>query len=281
MSEKERKWYKIIFKQNQPIHLGSLKWRVLNETLLFIPGFTMWGTLTNAYLLENKPNSEEELKEIKKYFETITCFYPCFDENGERVLFPKFKDGKFYLGNYSEEELRFYFTDSLVRTAVEPINRGAKEEALYEIEFISPKPKKGFCEDVKNLYWVGVLEITEKFEDFLKEGLKIYVGGDIRYGLGELELVKKDPISEGELKKWNINENGELNINNEEVLVNFLEFNNNIEFEGKLLLVPELEFKENIPTIVDAKYFIVPGSKVMGNMKNDYKLNRGRFLLSR
>lgn len=281
-------WYRLIFKQNQPIHIGGLKWGVLNETLLFIPGSTMWGALTNAYLLKNKPSSKEELEKIKEYFKVITCFYPCFDKEGNKVLFPKFNGGRFYLGDFLEEEFRFYFTDSLVRTALEPMGRGAKENALYELEFILSKPKKGFHEDIRSLYWVGVIKIDEAVkeiiekESFLKEGLKVFIGGDVRYGFGELELVKKDnDIGNEELEKWNLNENGTLEIK-ELTLRNFLEFDNKIKFEGKLLLVPELDFKENIAKVQDAKFFISPGSKISEDLKNKdkYKLIKGRFILN-
>ena len=277
-------WYKLIFKQNQPIHIGGSKWGVLNETILFISGFTMWGALTNAYLLEN-PSSEDELERIKKYFETITCFYPSF--NKENILEPKFERGKFYLGGFLEEEFRFYFTDSLVRTAIEPINRGSKEEALYELEFVLPKPKKEFLDKVNgfidNLYWIGLIGIEEKnskdIENFLKNGLKVYVGGDVRYGFGELELVKIEKIEEDKIKDWNLDKEGKLCLNNEKKLVNFLEFNNNIKFKGKLILIPELEFSENLPKVEDAKFFISPGSKIKeeGN-KEKYILKKGKFV---
>lgn len=43
------KWYKLVFKQNQPIHIGSTKWGIVNKTEIFIPGWTMWGALTKTF----------------------------------------------------------------------------------------------------------------------------------------------------------------------------------------------------------------------------------------
>jgi hypothetical protein len=31
------KWYKLIFKQNQPIHIGSTKWGIVNKTEILFP----------------------------------------------------------------------------------------------------------------------------------------------------------------------------------------------------------------------------------------------------
>ncbi len=51
--ENKMVWYKLVFKQNQPIHIGYIDWGVVNETQIFIPGWTMWGALTKAYNICN------------------------------------------------------------------------------------------------------------------------------------------------------------------------------------------------------------------------------------
>jgi len=44
-------WYKLTFRQIQPIHLGYKKHGVINETRIFITGQTMWGALTGFGLI--------------------------------------------------------------------------------------------------------------------------------------------------------------------------------------------------------------------------------------
>ena len=229
------KWYKLRFKQNQPIHIGSTKWGVVNKTEIFIPGWTMWGALTKTF----NQYSKRKLSDNQKLFETITCFYPSFYENGDKILFPNYKNGLFYLGEeYSEDKFRYEFTDTFVSTAIIPGLRSAKEESLHEIEILLPQNKEG----KKSLYWVGILGINEELLssnkdlfNFLKEGLKnIYIGGDVKYGFGELQLISSSEIkseNNDELKNWNINNDGCLILDDNKNIKEFLEFSPEIKFK--------------------------------------------------
>jgi len=265
------KWYKLVLKQNQPIHIGSARWGVVNETEIFIPGWTMWGALTKAY----NQYSKSKLSDNQKLFETITCFYPSFEENGDNALFPKYENGSFYLGEeYSEDKFRYEFTDTFVSTAIVPGTRSAKDESLHEIEILLPQSKK----EKKSLYWVGVLGIDNDLPDFFKKGLKIYVGGDIKYGLGELQLHLDPELENGLfLEGWNIDNNGYLNLSNDKNIKQFLEFSPEIKFEGELKLLAEFDFTKNTPKVKKAGYFINIGSKIINGITSEYKLVKGKF----
>jgi len=305
--EKKIKWYKLVFKQNQPIHIGSTKWGIVNKTEIFIPGWTMWGALTKAF----NQYSKRKLSENQKLFETITCFYPSFDEKGHNILFPNYKNGLFYLENhseeYSEDEFRYEFTDTFVSTAIIPGLRSAKEESLHEIEVLLPESKKDSKKDSKKekkqLYWVGILGINEKLLsdnsdnkdlnkdlfNFLEEGLKnIYIGGDVKYGFGELELIrppnnnnnvlKLKELGINDLKRWNIDNNGYLTLEDNKNIKQFLEFSPEIKFEGELKLLAEFDFTKNTPEIKNVSYFINIGSKINSKIPNlSFKLVKGKF----
>jgi len=75
-------------------------------------------------------------------------------------------------GNYSEEKFRFYFVDTIVQTAIVPINRNAKDESLHELDFILPKQK---LEDfkVENLHWIGIINIDENIKNSFWKFAKI------------------------------------------------------------------------------------------------------------
>ncbi len=232
-------WYKLTFKQIQPIHIGDNKHGVINETKIFIPGQTMWGALTNAYF--QKTNNYN-----KNLFENVSCFYSQI-KNKDNVLTPQYKNGEFYLDELSEIEFRQKFTTTLLSTAINPTTLNAQDKSFHEIDVILPK------DDIK---WVGYLKVNE---DIINELLKIksfYIGGDSRYGLGLVELINtkeenynQEPIK-GKINKYTPNE---------PFLTNFLEFNNQ-KFEGKLELLAEFDFTQNTPKIIEAKYYITPGS---------------------
>jgi len=257
-------WYKLIFKQKQPIHIGKFEWGVVSETEIFIPGWTMWGALVNAYIKKNKINDINKIEEIQRYFETITNFFPSFD--GENILEPKYKKGNFYLGDYSEEKFRYEYVRADFKTSIEPISRKAKDEHLYEFEYIIPK-----------FYWIGLIKIeNEEIKKFLKdENPEIFIGGDSKYGYGllELENFKEAKI---DLKNWNLNDDGKLNVDNK-TLRNFLEFKKDLKFEGELKLLGEFNFNQSIPVLTNAKYFLNIGSKI-NDLDLNYFLKKGKFI---
>lgn len=270
-------WYKLVFKQIQPIHVGSAKWGVVKETGIFIPGQTMWGALVNVYLIKNKITGREKVKEIEKIFEKITNFFPSFDE--KEILAPNYKDENFYLGNYSEEKFRYYFVDTIIQTAITPLSRKAKEESLHELDFILPKPKEKLEDFNKNLYWVGLAYLDdEKSKQFLEKRLKIYIGGDVKYGFGELELISKEKANNEILRKWQI-EGNKIKILSNIPSLYFIDLETINEFEGEISLIPEFDFRENTPKVENAKFFISPGSKLkQERYVNISNLRKGKII---
>ena len=195
----DKKWYKLVFKQIQPIHIGFGSHGVVNETRIFIPGWTMWGALTKAYNLING----NELSQNQKLFENISCFYPNFDKEGndENVLFPKFDKGNFYLGNYSEDNFRAKFVDTFILTAINPATNTALDESLHELNIILPSVKANYREDDKDekqIYWVGIISLKED----VNIPNEIYIGGDARYGLGLMQFVDKKLLGEDLEGDW-------------------------------------------------------------------------------
>jgi len=245
-------WKKIVYKQIQPLHIGYGNYGVMNETRLFIPGITMWGALTNAFGKENNWD-KDQYEQNKAFFENITCFYPMIEN---AVLYPKFKNGEFYLGDKSEKEFRYEYVDTYVSTAINPTTLNAKDENLHEIDIILPQNK----EDKKQLYWVGYINTSEKIPE------EIYVGGDSRYGFGLMKLEREfEENYSYEVKKGIYQSRYPKN----EPLLNFLEFESDKKFEGKIEILAEFDFSENRPKVNEAKYYIVPGSKIYANNRHD------------
>mgnify|MGYP001773923038 CR=1 FL=1 len=269
-------WKKLIFKQNQPIHIGSGRWGVLKETDIFIYGQTMWGALTNTYFQKTQ-NYDKTL------FEKISNFFPSLD--GDNILKPHYIKGEFHLGDFSEKEFRAYFVDTLVQTAVEPISRKATDESLHEIDYILPRPKREFqniqkLKLLKNqLLWIGIIDIEDN--GFLEIGLRIYVGADSRYGYGELELIDIKDLDEKDKEFWWIDgENIKIKEDEFKPTPYFIEIRENMEFVGEVILLSEFNFQKNSPEVVNAKYYITVGSivKSLGDFKNkNLVLTKGRL----
>ena len=274
-----KKWYKLVFKQIQPIHIGAGSYGVINETRIFIPGWTIWGALTKAYNLKNG----KALSENHEVFENISSFYPCFNKEGNDVLFPEFKNGEFYLGNYSEDNFRAKFVDTFVSTAIDSRTNTAIDESLHELNIILPGVKADYYEQDKSyenqLYWVGIVLLEENQKNNLSD--EIYIGGDARYGLGRMKLVKKDDIGESLPNDWKIKENG--------ILRNYFPVgaycntpqNNDTSKESKIELLVEIvnswdRAELQVKLRGDTGFFYVPGTKLnMQDMRDSFKLNKG------
>jgi len=266
------KWYRLVFKQLLPIHIGNFRWGVVNQTEIFIPGQVIWGALVKRYLELKGIISNREIEEIKKRFEVISNFFPSLD--GEKILEPRYKDGEFYLGNFSEREFRFLFTFADFRTSIEPVLRKAKDEHLYEFEYILPFPIKENLKSLKRrgekerdlenlerslkernpLRWIGIIGIPEDDENikgFIKEGLKVWIGGDTKYGLGKMVLENVGEISEENLlKEWNVTPEGALDYSETKSIRNFISVDYLEEIEqGELKLLVKLNFDKNIPKV--------------------------------
>ncbi len=256
MSGNNNKWYKLVFKQIQPIHIGMGSYGVINETRIFIPGWTMWGALTKAHNLQ-----EGNLSANQGLFANISCFFPCFDPEGkeENILFPQFKNGEFYLGDYSEDQFRAKFTDTFMSTAIALLSNTALEESLHELNVILPGAKADYAENEKEkqLYWVGIIEI----DDIKKIPSKIYIGGDSKYGLGKMVWENK---FNNDINEWTIKDG---------IIRNYLPINSNYkEVEGKIELLVEVDRPwdgaELRVKLRDEKgFFFVPGSKIKKEFK--------------
>ncbi len=258
MSEEKR--YLLIFEQIQPLHVGAGSYGVVSETRIFIPGWTMWGALTNAYCRM----MGEHPKENQESFEKITCFYPSFHpstgKDNENVLFPVFKGGKLHLGQFSEDKFRAMFVDTFVSTAINPAYRSAKDESLHEINIVLPKAKFGYSVNSKEqrLYWIGAVETSADIPD----GMKIVVGGDVRYGFGEMVLKEKKEITEKKyFDKWLFEGADEV------ILRNYLavgKLQNTKLVEGKTKVVVKLEesWKDANLRVTEPEMCFAPGSKI-------------------
>lgn len=285
-------WYKLIFKQISPIHIGIFNYGVLSETRIFIPGWTMWGALVNKY--GQHKGKEEYFEEGKKIFESITCFYPKLGKKN-KVLFPEYKNGEFYLGDYSENKFRAKFTDVYVSTSIQPLSLTAKDESLHEIEVILPK-SKFVNENKENLYWIGLLGIDEdkkeEIETFLEKNSNIIVGGDNRYGLGNMkldELVQLNEATNDELSNcWGITKEGKPIFEKDKFLKNYFSITDGFYDEireGERIfhvgtiehVIIDYDFSSARLKAEKSKICVIPGSKIKVDRDCNYKLIRGIF----
>lgn len=269
MSDMNKKlcWYRLIFKQLTPLHIGMKNYGVLSETRLFIPEWTIWGALVAAYG-KIKGWKDADFKNGQELLKSSTCFFPVADKE-KCVMFPTFKNGKIYIGDFKEEEFRLNYTDTYVSTtyvstSIRPEDVSAKDNSLHETEAVLTKSKK----DGKQIYWVGLIGIREddksNFINFMNQLEEIFVGGDIRYGFGNLNVLKDkiSEVNEEALQDWNIDLSGNVLCNGKPIKKYLKCDSNYILQKGKLEFILKYDFSKSTPTIIDNGFFFVPGSEV-------------------
>lgn len=281
------KWLELTFVQLSPVHIGKYNYGVISETRIFIPGFTMWGALVNAYGLKNGA-TDSAYEDLKKKFENITCFYPVFNDE---IYLPEFHKGQLcyisYPGRikYTEKQIKALFIDTYISTAVTPDKLAAKKGTLHEIEVFldRSKFKNGISRDINQVYWRGLVGIYDsRYEEFLSEGLEIIVGGDSRYGLGRLRLESKKEIGEKELGMWQIDKNGYFK-SSENPILNYMDAGEVELLKGKIEAVVQLDYRNMIPEAAKNKddnsfrICFVPGSIVSLKNNVSLKLEKGIY----
>jgi hypothetical protein len=280
MSKKKKlQWFELVFEQLRPLHIGKITYGVTAETEVFIPGQTMWGGLTKTFNLGNKA----DLSGNQELFSTITCFFPSLD--AENILAPFYNNGLLYLGEISVDEFRFAFLDTFISTAIKPLSREAIDKSLHEMDFILPQPKNELPDSGINrstkLHWIGLIgidgDITE-LDAFLQEDkLTINVGGESKYGFGQMKLHSKKIIDAPILEQWGLTDKGELLLKDvssddgkKTGLRNFVQINRDVvraEWEGHIVpaIIPIAEFdfiRSNTSMIKEKNYYISIGSNI-------------------
>lgn len=279
-------WYRIVYEQKKPIHIGGRKYGVISETRLFMPGWTVFGALVNACALQQK--SPAAFETWQKKLMSITCFFPALGTENEDILFPEVScDGLQFKSEktvYDEHDFRRRFVNSYLSTAIDPVSLSAAQESTHEMEVILPEERKarGVAERYQ-LYWTGLLKAEKEDIEAIEKSESFYIGQDARYGLGELKLCSIQIITNEEIKHyWGMNiEYDRIYISDNRPLRNFLDMDVLKHGVGKVLgtkelIVTEFDFISSAVPVIKEYYFAIsPGSKIHIKNKLELALKKG------
>ena len=74
---------------------------------------------------------------------------------------------------------------------------------------------------MNKLKWIGLLNINEDIKREL-ENLKIFIGGDVRYGYGLMKIIKIENTNEELKEMFNIYEDEDFEIKKESLITKHL-----------------------------------------------------------
>lgn len=194
--------YRWVWQVEAPLHIGTVPAGMLNRTRLYVPAQTFWGALTAELArlrAQGFPIYEEVGTELREKTR-LSYLYPAEVVNGQWMAWlPRYKEGEGLVweredgGDQEKGDRKFRKRLLVTRagTAIEPESDSAAEDTLRELELISPF----WLSDgtlFKRVALVGYIFCNNAMSD-LKSIETLWVGGDIRYGLGRLRRVAWEP----------------------------------------------------------------------------------------
>jgi hypothetical protein len=185
--------YRIVLRLISPMHIGWRKVGNLQQTRKYVTGKVFWASLTARLTRDMKRGNQnnaysdigEELQECFRFGYFYTALKKDDVGNIESV-----EDLIMYYP--WEENFDYMFLDSYVSTAMDHKRGGSKEGTLHEVEFVSPRSRKG-----QQVYLIGDIwvkeKISEKIEGWDTSLGYLQLGGERSYGWGRVEPVF-DPV---------------------------------------------------------------------------------------
>lgn len=198
------KLYRWTWRLESPLFVGALPAGSLNRCRLYVPSRALWGTLTAelARRRENGfPSYETEGTTLHENTRFTYLFPAECDGKHWRAWLPRYEerdglvwrredqsDSKHDLTN---RQMRLRLLDARPGTAIDPDSDSAEDGSLRETECVLP----AWRDTGAPVALAGYVFLKQGLSD-LRDLHTIFLGGDTRYGLGQLRRVDMPPASE-------------------------------------------------------------------------------------
>lgn len=189
------------------LHVGMPPAGALNRTRLYIPARAVWGALTAESARRQSasfPDYQTVGARLKKQTRFTYLFPAQKREDTWHAWLPEYRENKGLVwvredrGEEAEDRrFRRWLLTTRPATAIAPASGTAEEGTLRELEVIVATSRWGKEDQPPQpVGFAGYVFLAEEAENALLEIEEIFVGGDIRYGLGRLKRVECSSKSE-------------------------------------------------------------------------------------
>ncbi|MDQ1262692.1 MAG: hypothetical protein QG575_1873 [Euryarchaeota archaeon] len=198
--------FRWVWRLESPIHVGIPPAGSLDRCRLFLPARNLWAALTAELAREDMGEAPENLDKYReigqelqrscrfsnlypsvKFKEGWKAWLPCF-EKGEGLCWRR--ELSIEIPPMPHTAFRGKLLDARPGTAIDPVTDSAAERSLHETEVINPWWRGSQRRKAEPVAMVGYLFCRNQstYNDLSRVSL-LYMGGDIRYGLGKLVRV--------------------------------------------------------------------------------------------
>ncbi len=192
--------YRWVWRLHSPLHLGTTPAGSLNRTRLYIPARALWGALTAELARRRCPSFPDYQGTGKELSENcrFSYLFPAEQVNGRWLAWlPRYEEGQGLVWRRedktdAEEDMpdrvfRSRLLTTRSGTAVDPHSNSAAEGSLREYEVLNPWCRWEDGQAPQPMAFVGYVMLADKGPCEMLSIEELYIGGDTRYGLGQVQ----------------------------------------------------------------------------------------------
>jgi hypothetical protein len=200
------KLYRWVWRLEAPLHIGVTPAGILNRTRLYIPARNIWAALTADLARRSSAASFPDYQKVGQQVQEAMRFsylYPAEQVNGKwQAWLPQYEQNGNEPGliwrredggkSLPDRQFRRRILITRPSTAIDPSADSAADGSLHELECISPWWRQVNGQDSDHaVAMVGYVlcQNTQSYQQLCQNVMaidEIFVGGDVRYGLGHL-----------------------------------------------------------------------------------------------
>jgi len=183
--------YTVIYELRSPLHIGYHKVGNLQRTRYYIPARNLWGAVTEALTRRGFSTTDApqgDYQQIGEWVKHHCAFGYWFIRENDEPLAPHYEGNRLKYGPLTAAEFERRYLDAHVTTALDAATTSAQAGSLHEVEYIAPHRREGKRTQVGG--WVFLDETAQAVLDWPAWLSELQVGGERRYGFGQLRLVE-------------------------------------------------------------------------------------------
>lgn len=196
-----------VWQVESPLFIGMPPASALNRCRLYVPARAMWAAVTaerarrEAIHFPAYADLGERLRENARF----TYLYPAEQVQGEwRAWLPHFefgaglawrREGEQPADRIADRKFRRRLLDARPGTAIDPDSDSAEDKSLRETECVLPYWRQGSSRASSPVAFAGYVLLKQGIQD-LNDIAVLFLGGDTRYGLGQMRRVEWSAASD-------------------------------------------------------------------------------------
>jgi len=202
------KSWQLTFTLRTPLHIGYHKIGNVQRTRYYLPARNLWGASTERLTrggFSAEGAAEGNYKAIGQWVKDHCVFSYFFLCESEKLLNPHYEDEGLHYGDLDAYAFERRFLFSHVTTALDAATTSAENGSLHEVEFIAPHEHLNE-QPVQLRGYLFLDDVAQKRQDELWKRLQtLQVGGERRYGFGQLRLKDEEDDSLPDDYTWLLN----------------------------------------------------------------------------